>query len=104
MTQSLALTLYRACLRSARTPAVRHARFRLPLDSLPDRLASFARAQKPGRNQSGLLALLRAAWREGSKATDPAEIRQREDDAFHALRALGDLPPPHGRRSCGGRR
>ena len=88
---SLAVTLYRACLRSTRVPAIKHGRFRLPLDTLPESIATFARELRPGRNQAGLQALVKAAWREGAKATEPAEIRQREDDAFRALRALSDL-------------
>ena len=87
----VALALYRAMWRSTRSPAVKHARFRLPLSSLPDELAEYARRHKPNRNQAGLQRLVRAAWREGAAETDAAAIRKREDDAFKALRALGEL-------------
>jgi hypothetical protein len=93
-TASIGATLYRACLRATRSAVVRNSRFRLPLNGLADELdglRSFAKKLKPGRDQTGLQTLVRAAWREGAAATDEREIQQRLDDAFRALRALGDL-------------
>ena len=82
--------LYRAMLRSARAPAVMHGRFRLPphtrlspaLQRLPESVTSLARSLKPGRDQRGLLGLIRAAWRDGAEVTTPSEANARLDDAF----------------------
>ena len=73
--------LYRAMLRSARAPAVMHGRFRLPphtrlspaLQRLPESVTSLARSLKPGRDQRGLLGLIRAAWRDGAEVTTPSD-------------------------------
>ena len=91
--------LYRAMLRSARAPAVMHGRFRLPphtrlspaLQRLPESVTSLARSLKPGRDQRGLLGLIRAAWRDGAEVTTPSEANARLDDAFRCMRALGEL-------------
>ena len=87
---SLTSTLYRAMLRSSRAPAVRHSRFELPLETLPESVQQLARRIKPGRHHEGLAALIRAAWREGA-VTSGDEAKSRIDDAFRCLRSLGEL-------------
>ena len=87
----LSRALYRACLRSAFSPAVKHSRFRIPLDGLPDDVKAIAKRIKPGRDQPGLLQLMRAVWQEGAAETDERAVQKRLDDGFRAMRALGEL-------------
>ena len=87
----LSRALYRACLRSAFSPAVKHSRFRIPLDGLPDDVKAIAKRIKPGRDQPGLLRLMRAVWQEGAAETDERAVQKRLDDGFRAMRALGEL-------------
>ena len=83
--------LYRAMWRCTVSPAVRHSRFTLP-DRLPDELAAHAaRLGVGGHDQAGLQARVRAAWRAPPPAADERAGGDPLDEAFRALRALGEL-------------
>ncbi|KAL1505105.1 hypothetical protein AB1Y20_008864 [Prymnesium parvum] len=96
MAREVALALYKSMWRSATSPLLKHARFKLPLEKLPERVASAARALLPsshGQTIDGgeLMRLVRHAWREGAALSGPEQIRAATDDAFACLRALGPL-------------
>ena len=66
---------------------MKHGKYRLPIDSLPEHIQKLSRKIKPGQDQKGLLTLLRAAWRDD---TAPGDDNARIDDAFSCMRILGD--------------
>ena len=108
-TSAVAVVLYRAMWRWTRSEAVRLAKFAVPLESLPSEVLAVAERlqptevlqsthvdQSPGkmtgvlRDQAGVQALVRAAWREGA-LVDEAEAGARLDGAFKCLRAMDGL-------------
>ena len=88
--RAVSLSLYRAMLRQAASPAVRHSTFTVPTQALPDDVAALAKRLKP-RNEQGLRRLIKEAWQMGAAVSEPSEVSERVDGAFRCLRAMGEL-------------
>jgi len=107
-TSAVAITLYRAMWRWTRSETVRLAKFAVPLESMPSEVLAVAERLQPTevmhtsqvdnsqgkmagvlRDQAGVQALVREAWREGANVSE-AEAGTRLDGAFKCLRAMDE--------------
>ena len=77
---NIASTLYRAMLRTAREPAVRHGHFRLPLDALPEATPA---AEQQGASEQGS-----EDDDAAEQARDAAETAQQSESEPAAQRRL----------------